>query len=182
MNTPWRAVRMVGQACRVTRRLDDRVRDASGGGIEPGVLQEQAAIDAELADRRATPWRRPCSALRVDVMSAVEARRNGRASRAPRGGGSRRIAWGLAALAAIVAGWAVTDGPRRAGPSTLLPQAADSTDALGDLAFDLRPAFAERMDEPLQREARALREDTSRAATVLMDGLTLEAQGDSLPR
>ena len=38
------------------------------------------------------------------------------------------------------------------------------------------------MDEPLQREARALQEDTSRAATVLMDGLTLETEAASGPR
>jgi hypothetical protein len=47
-------------------------------------------------------------------------------------------------------------------------------------AFDVRPVLAERMDEPLKREAMALREDTSRAARVLMDGLTLES--DTSPR
>ncbi|MEI7658663.1 MAG: hypothetical protein WCK33_11420, partial [Phycisphaerae bacterium] len=106
---PWRAMRMVGQACRVTRRLDDRVRDAAPGGVEASVLHEQAAVDAELADRRATPWRQPGSALRIDVMSAVEARRNLRSQRAAGQGRSRHAAWGVAAAVAIAAGLAATD-------------------------------------------------------------------------
>jgi hypothetical protein len=44
------------------------------------------------------------------------------------------------------------------------------------LAFDMRPVLADRMDEPLRREAMALRDDTSRAARVLMDSLTLESE------
>lgn len=175
-------MRLVGQACRVTRRLDDRVRDAVGGGIEAGVLQEQAAVDAELADRRAMPWRRPGSALRIDVMSAVEARRNERTRRAAASGRSRRAAWGVAAAVAVATGLAAVDGLRRSGRAPLTPQATEPAEPLGDLAFDLRPVLADRMDEPLHREARALREDTSRAATVLMDGLTLEAQEQTGPR
>lgn len=51
-----------------------------------------------------------------------------------------------------------------------------------DGGLDFRPVLGGRMEEPLHREAKALREDTARAAGVLMDGLTLETLGDSAPR
>ncbi len=190
---PLRALRTVMLACRTTRRLDDRVREAARSGIDPAVLHEQATIDAELADRRATPWRTPGSSLRIDVMSAVHADRARRASRSR----TRRptlAAWSLASAVAVASGLALVGGrwpgdsaSALPAPSSADPQgSADSSVAIMDIALeeglDLRPVLGGRMEEPLRREARALREDTARAAGVLMDGLTLETFAESAPR
>lgn len=177
---PWRAVRVVSDACRITRRLDDRVRGGSMRDLDAGALQEQSEIDAALADRRATPWRSPGSALRIDVMTAIEARRNGHvrgaAGRRTSGAGSRVATWGVAAAVAVAAGLAALDSLRREAASPSGPAAVESNGPMMGLAFDMRPVLADRMDEPLRREAMALRDDTSRAARVLMDSLTLESE------
>lgn len=175
---PWRMARLVRDACRITRRLDDRVRDGSTRHLDAGSLHEQSEIDAALADRRATPWRSPGSALRIDVMSAIEARRNGRVRRAAgrrtSGAGVRAATWSVAAAMAVAAGLASLDALRRE-TAPRRPAATESTGPLTGLAFDMRPVLADRMDDPLKREAMALRDDTTRAAHVLMDSLTLES-------
>lgn len=188
---PLRAMRTLRQACRTTRRLDDRVREGAGPGIEAGVFHEQATVDAELADRRATPWRRPASSLRLEVMSAVEASRGRRARR--RNAPAPRLArWGVALIAAAAC-LASIGGPWRPGSPSARPDTSGSGEqalSIMEIAFDggldgeldIRPVLSGRMEEPLHREARALREDTTRAAGVLMDGLTLEAFADPSPR
>lgn len=181
---PWRAVKVMTDACRITRRLDDRVRGGSTRALDASSLQEQSEIDAALADRRSTPWRSPASSLRIDVMTAIEARRNGRLRRRADSGRSRPARWALAAAVAVATGVAAFDSLEREVASPSRPAALDPGEQAIELAmgfaFDVRPVLAERMDEPLKREAMALREDTSRAARVLMDGLTLES--DASPR
>ena len=176
---PWRMARLVRDACRITRRLDDRVRDGSTRHLDAGWLHEQSEIDAALADRRATPWRPPGSALRIDVMATIEARRNGRVRRAAgrrtNRAGVRAATWSLAAAMAVAAGLAALDALRREAAMPSRPTTTESNGPLTGLAFDMRPALADRMDDPLKREAMALRDDTSRAAHVLMDSLTLES-------
>jgi hypothetical protein len=188
---PLRAMHVLSQVRGTTRRLDDRVRDATRVGIDAGVLDEQSAVDAELADRRGMPWHRPCSSLRIDVMSAVEASRGRRARR--RNASAPRLArWGVAAVAAAAC-LALIGGPWRLGSPSARPDTSGSGEqalSIMEIAFDggldgeldIRPVLSDRMEEPLRREARALREDTTRAAGVLMDGLTLEALADPSPR
>ena len=152
-----KALLNIWRVMRVSRVLDDRTDRSNRAEAE---LDEQGRVDAELADSRRLPWRRPSPRVKSRVLLEIEARRYHRSHRREWPVWPLRLAV-LGALALLVWG------------SPLLRQATPSpeTAPVGPVAA-AQPAAVERgIDEELSDEAAAIGEDTRRAAELLLGRL-----------
>lgn len=162
---------------KTSRRIDDRARSVPMELNE--TTWEQEAVDAELSDLRRVPWARPRSGVANQVLRTIHSHRS--APRKAPGIGRVRTAAGLVALLLC----AVAGYPLMQAGSTLVtievavaePELPEGMDLMAGLAMAATPIVNGRLDEPLYREASALRDDTARAASAFLERLTIESIG-----
>jgi len=187
----------VFKALRVSRRLDDRRRSPMRPARDDIFAQE--TIDAALSDTQSLPWSAPPADCRRRVFARIEESRY--AVRAPRNvmpTWPLKLS-GLVAAAALALSLPVVRAPLhtawtmlRAPVQTQTIASADSNLAepvreplredegnfdvgtfLASLPRHTSTLAAAQLDEPLRREAAALRDDTSRAARMIFGTLAM---------
>lgn len=167
----WRMVR-------VSRLLDDRKDRSRCPWPE---MRDQERVDAELSDASMLPWERPTAGMRSRVLLRIEAKRYERPVRRAMPAWPLRVALaGAAALMLWATPWGRLElrgrGPDASGfvasgaEASLAPGVGAILDASegGGVAV-----AAEEAEDPIRQEARAVSEDTRRAAEMVLGKLTI---------
>ena len=162
---------------KTSRRIDDRARSVPMDLDE--TTWEQEAVDAELSDLRRVPWARPRTGVAGQVLRTIHASRSVPRVR-PAVGKVRAAAGFVALLLCAVVGYPLL----QAGSALLTrevavaePELPEGMDLMAGQAMAATPIVNGRLDEPLYREASALRDDTARAASAFLERLTIESIG-----
>lgn len=154
MKFPWD----IGRVLRTTRVLDDRVDRTSRARAE---MDEQGMVDAELADAKRLPWRKPSGEVRTRVLVEIESRRYHRRRQ------RSMPAWPLRLALAAAIGILVWGLPIWKTSGTMKP------DTIGAAKPAVPVAFVRGIEDDLREEAAAIGEDTRRAAELFLGRLPL---------